>query len=529
MQCEVFSSRTAIAVATFAIMFACADDPLSRVQPRIEVDPASLDFGEGIIDRDNVLLLSITNAGEGLLEISSVDFVPNSGVFAARDVPATVRSFVDEQRLTVVFVPRTPRERYDGALIIRSNDPVEPNLEVPLTGVGGVREIDVTPTAVDFGVVNEGTAPRRAITIANVGKDALDVTRVTFTSTSVDLTLVPGTFAGGTIEAGSSTVVEVQYSPVDLGYDDALLTINSNDEDEPTVDVPIRGLANLAPRAIAWACNRAAGQVGCEGVPTFRDASAGIRRSIGFDGRESTDPEGGRIDSYRWQLIEKPDGAAGLFQSTEDRQDRRGATGDVQVDRVGRYEYRLIVKDERGLDSLDRPESHIVIRPKDLELRLTWDVGTDVDLHFVRPGGTVGDYGSGAIGTSTGSDCSSFNRAPNWRDLSSPFDDPSLDRDVVSGVGPEVVSIDAPESGRPYEVFAHYCDSRNVRVNVHATLRVLVRGEEIATIPDEAGFRLVPGDLWRGATVVWDDATETVTVTADAAPAVARPDICRSN
>lgn len=515
------------AVITFA--FGCSEDPLVRLQPKIEVDPESVDFGEGIVNADNFFMLTIRNAGEGLLEIDRVTFSPDSGVFGAQDVPEVVRPIVEDEVMLVVFRPRAPREMYEGTMTIHSNDPVRPELAVPLAGVGGVREIEVVPMRVDFGVVNEGTAPRRAIEIKNVGKDVLTISRVTFTSTSVDLRLVPDTWTGGTIAALTSTIVEVEYAPVDLGADRALVTISSDDEDEPTTEVEVVGYANLAPRAIAWACERTPGTAGCEGVPTFRDASAGVRRALNFDGRESTDPEGGRIDSYRWMLIEKPMGAAGLFQSSADLQDRRGATGDLQVDRVGRYEYRLIVRDERGLDSLDRPESHIVVRPKDLEVRLVWDVGTDVDLHLVRPGGAVGDYGSGQIGTSTGSDCSSFNRAPNWSDPMSPFDDPSLDRDVVSGEGPEIISLDAPEDTGAYEVFAHYCDSRNVGVNVHATLEVWVRGEVVATFPETAGQRLVPGDLWNGLTLTWDATTESVAVTEGTSAPTSRPGLCRSN
>jgi hypothetical protein len=521
--------RRAILIAVALNTFACSDDPLVRLQPKIVVEPNAVDFGDGIVNRDNFVELTITNGGEGVLEIDRVTFTPDSGVFGAQDVPEVVQPIVDEQTMLAVFHPRAPHEIYEGTMTIHSNDPVTPALEVPLDGVGGVREIEVLPMRVDFGVVNEGTAPVRAIEIKNVGKDILTITRVTFTSTSTDLALVAGTFTGGTIEALTSTIVEVRYSPVDLGSDSALVTISSDDEDEPTTEVEVVGTANLAPRAIAWACERTPGTPGCENAPTFRDASAGVRRALNFDGRESTDPEGGRIDSYRWELIEKPDGAAGLFQSSEDRQDRRGATGDLQVDRVGRYEYRLIVRDERGLDSLDRPESHIVVRPKDLEVRLVWDVGTDVDLHLVRPGGSVGDYGSGQVGTSTGSDCSSFNRSPNWNDPMSPFDDPSLDRDVVSGEGPEIISLDAPEAGGAYEVYAHYCDSRNVGVNVHATLEVLVRGEVIATYPTDAGQRLVPGDLWNGLTLTWDLASESVMVVENATAPTSRPQLCRSN
>ncbi len=64
-------------------------------------------------------------------------------------MPERVGAIVGEEMMPVVFVPRLSRESYAATLVITSNDPTHPELEVPLNGVGGVREIDVAPMMID--------------------------------------------------------------------------------------------------------------------------------------------------------------------------------------------------------------------------------------------------------------------------------------------------------------------------------------------------------------------------------------------
>jgi hypothetical protein len=523
----------AIAMMSMATsVIACSDDELTKVLPQIAVEPEMIDFGDGIVDQENAAVLLVKNQGSGNLEISGFDF-ENAGepVFSIRDAVMFVQP-TDEEEQKVIFVPRMAHAVYESTMIIHSNDPKNPALRVPLKGVGGVREIEVTPLSIDFGTVNEGTAPRRAITVANIGKDPLLVSSITFTSTSVDLLLAPNTFREGTLLPGTSTVVEMVYSPVDLGADFGTVVIASNDEDEPDVEVFVEGNANLAPRAIAWGCNKplTPGSAGCDGVEKVRSITAGFRRLIGIDGRDTYDPEGGAITRFRWEKVVAPPMSSAIFHSTDDINIRKRSTGDIEIVRVGLYDLRLIATDERGLDSLDREESHVLISPRDLELLLRWDLATDVDLHVVRPDGVLGDYGTGRVGTSTGSDCSAFNRYPNWADLSTSSDDPSLDKDDVTGRGPEIVSLDSPIDGGEYAVVAHYCDSRRVTIPVGVTIEVYVRGELIGSVPSASStYQLASGEAWEGARVIWheDGPTAEIIDQSNMLP-IAAPELCLS-
>ena len=59
----------------------------------------------------------------------------------------------------------------------------------------------------------------------------------------------------------------------------------------------------------------------------------------------------------------------------------------LEVDAPGTFDLRLTVRDERGLESLDTPESHVLITPKDLSVLLRteriflypWQRSTPID------------------------------------------------------------------------------------------------------------------------------------------------------
>lgn len=501
----------------------CGDETLQAVEPHLEVMPAALDFGEGCVNDDNLLDLTLENLGAGRLAVSAMEIRSGGEVFSVAFDGADILARKDLV-VPINFVPTAPKAEYAGVLVIISNDPQNPELEVPLAGVGGIREIEVVPIAVDFGVVNEGLAPVRTVEIRNVGGDPLVISALTWTSTSVDLAPLDPLTTPLSIAAKTSTVVRIEYRPVDLGADEGVLRIESNDEDEPIVDVPVKARANLAPRAVAWICRKDAGEAGCALDRRAKSISAGVSEPLGLEGRDSFDPEGGPL-TYQWQVTEMPGANPPLLFFDAEARAAGMTTGDVEIELVGRYLIRLLVTDDRGLSSFDTEESRVAIQPKDLAILLRWDLTTDADLHLVRPGGQPGDYGSGRVGTSTGSDCSAFNRSPNWGDPGSIVDNPSLERDVVTGRGPEVLSLDFPEDG-VYGAYVHYCDSRNVNTNIHAYIEVYVRGELRHREPVMDGRRLLPGDLWAAVDITWDSVSGDVTVGPGSDVVESRPELC---
>jgi hypothetical protein len=344
------------------------------------------------------------------------------------------------------------------------------------------------------------------------------VSEVIWTSTSADLVPAEDAFRGGVIPAKSAARFGVRYAPTDLGSDRATLVVFSDDPARPRWEVPVAARANLRPRVDAVGCRRpAATGAGCAPGAGRPVITAGAGQTVYLDATRAEDPEGGPL-GFSWSTPARPPQS---FTGAVPHPTVPGAA-DILVDRVGSYAVEVVARDARGVTSLP---ARVEIEPRDLEVRLDWDVATDVDLHLVRPGGEVGDYGSGVPGRSEGSDCSTFNRAPRWGDPADPYDDPRLDRDAVSTPGAELAGLDLPEAGE-YVVYAHHCDSRGVGVATAAQLEVRSRGRTVAELgPVELG----PGDLWAVAALRWRASDATLSVRPLAARVEHRPEVCRTS
>ncbi len=108
-------------------------------------------------------------------------------------------------------------------------------------------EIAVAPLSLDFGDILEGTSDAREITIENVGTADLAVTDVALAAgTSADFAITSEP-TSATLEPGGRLTVEVTYSPSDVGADSGAVVIQSDDADEPEVNVSLAGTGQGVP------------------------------------------------------------------------------------------------------------------------------------------------------------------------------------------------------------------------------------------------------------------------------------------
>lgn len=476
-------------MGSFVWGLGCGDDTVRAAQSRLE-GPDRVDFGLGIVGQTAWQNVSLKNLGQGTSQIFEVKVPPP---FVLGKAPETV----GPGQTSILELGYTPREEGamdQGTLELSEREGL--GLSIELIGSTGYPELSLTEAEIDFGVVDEGQTAFRTVELQNLGSGPLVLQDLVWSSASMDL--VPLTRSRPRIEGQSAFSLEFSYAPVDIGSDEGTMTVVSNDRVQSRLDIAVRGQANLRPIVQLGGCRADdAGPDGC-GAAAVSNLIGGIDEVILLEAT-ATDPEGQAL-SFRWTVRDRPEGsyAAVLFgRETEPE-------ASVLLDRSGRYRIEVVAFDERGLAS----EPAIVeVRPPDVRVSLRWNLPTDVDLHLVKPRGQVGDYGNGVAGRSRGTDCSPFNRSPAWG-LPGSDDDPRLEQDAVTTRGPESVRIDGLESGR-YEVYAHYCDSRNVRSVTDARLEVSLRGDLVATLGPQA---LTPGDLWKAAELVWNPDQETVTV-----------------
>ncbi len=133
---------------------------------------------------------------------------------------------------------------YLAAVVINSNDPVNPQVKLPKVSmhVTGIPRISVTPSPLVFDTCLVGATPQLDLNVSNVGTDQLNVTSIVssnpvFTPNPTSLSIAPF----------SSQIVTVTFAPVTAGSFSGQLDFTSNDPLTPTVSVPVSGVATEAP------------------------------------------------------------------------------------------------------------------------------------------------------------------------------------------------------------------------------------------------------------------------------------------
>jgi hypothetical protein len=177
----------------------------------------NLDFGSVSVGSTAQRILTISNAGNSTLNVSSIIYPSGfSGAWSGSIAPGSSRN------VTVTFSPTVPGS-YDGAVTV-SSDKTDGTNTISLSGQGN----EVTNTRIislsgnlDFGSVSVGSTAQRTLTISNTGNSTLNVSAIIY----------PNGFSGawsGTIAAGTSHDVTVTFQPTEVGrsYDGSITVLS---------------------------------------------------------------------------------------------------------------------------------------------------------------------------------------------------------------------------------------------------------------------------------------------------------------
>jgi len=211
--------------------------------PDISVSPPTLNFGELKVLKGEIATQTVTvqNVGEGDLQIADLNIIDDGlNVYTLSSISSTLIQPSATAQFTVTFAPLTDATN-NAAVVIDSNDPDEPAVEVPLQGDGIAPVIQVTPLDYDFGMMYIGCDDLQPVTVSNIGRDDLLVETFAFNTGSEDFSFSSAEedFNNGplpwTLEPGQDTDVYVTYAPIDDFSDNAYLFVNSNDPFTPEV------------------------------------------------------------------------------------------------------------------------------------------------------------------------------------------------------------------------------------------------------------------------------------------------------
>ena len=200
----------------------------------INVELTTIDFDTVLVGESSDKVLTISNTGNTTLLIDSI--YTSSGSFT---LPFTETSVETSLELTITFTP-SAYGIVEDTLVIKTNDPDEGHLEIPLIAFGYVPSPNIVleTTSIDFGTVMDGLTETIELHVANDGDAALSLSSV-YIEGSTNFT-IPN-FSASIAETDTG-LVDIQFSPDDETSFSGTLYIVSNDPDTDTLMVALSGI-----------------------------------------------------------------------------------------------------------------------------------------------------------------------------------------------------------------------------------------------------------------------------------------------
>ncbi len=213
-----------------------------QTPPYLYIDSPSIDFGNVKIGNTSVRTLTISNTGTQNLNISSVSISPNSEFYINDYCTGKSLSINATCNIEVVFSPTSAGNK-SATLTIKSNASNKPTLNIPVKGQGldpNVPNISVFPNSVNFGEVEIGKIETKEIYIRNTGEGSLLIYSVDLTGGSEFF--IREDCTDRNITPGSVCSIQITFSPNSEGNKTATITIHSNANNFPTLNIPVSGI-----------------------------------------------------------------------------------------------------------------------------------------------------------------------------------------------------------------------------------------------------------------------------------------------
>jgi len=323
----------------------------------------------------------------------------------------------------------------------------EPNDEDPA--------IEVIPESILFSEIPSGSTVTENVTIRSVGGITLNVLNIELNS-GFNFELINVGPVSLAPEEESNFIVKWTSEGVE---DSDSIVITSNDPVNSRVVVPINGTPEEEEITDTGETGTPISQpiAVCSVDPVEVEA---IHGTADWIGSSSYDPSGGTITAYDWSLISVPSGSPDSMPTGG--ANRRNFSPTI----VGEYIGQLIVTSSTGLTSEPCYATLTAIPGGNLWIEMFWqNSGDDMDLHLVKPGGSLASSGDCYYANCTSGTL-------DWGIAGDRRDNPILDLDDIPGTGPENINIDSPANGL-YTVYVHdypgsvYSGRNDVTVNVY--------------------------------------------------------------
>lgn len=468
-----------------------------------EVVPGQLNFG--VVDQPQMRDLTFTLRNRGVQPsdvcyFNALDLSPTSDdtfslplgalpsltLGPGQQVPITVRAMPLRPSPTVPAVVR-------GEVTFGVSTPGASQGTVQLVATLAPSCITISPSPLDFMDTElECGSPARTVSITNTCSTPLTLNSVSVTNaalapvgTGTCMTnggcpqfVISAAATAGTISPGAARTVQLRFRPYSLGAATGALSVTVTQNGQ-AITYPLALLGTGVPRT-AMGCGVSAM------CPAPITTGAGTTVTL-----LPTVMAPGPV-SCAWSVGSRPPTANGNFSAPA------SCTSTTYfADVVGTHTVNFTVAD--GLGSTATCSTPITVTPNgDLWIELTWSRNYDVDLHLIHP--NAGPWSSVSSWGSTQWACNYRNRNPTWGTAAQ---SPNLDRDDITGRGPENTRINAPQPGIDYTIGVHMFGSV-IGSPVVSTLKVYCGGQLMTT---QTRSMSTSKDMWVVGTVRFGAAT----------------------
>ncbi|HUU27214.1 MAG TPA: DUF1573 domain-containing protein, partial [archaeon] len=228
------------------------------VAPEITLSSTAISIGAVSVGSKNSGGFSIKNDGTAELFVSSI--ISNNVMFTVSHSSVTILPG-QNQNITVTFSPTNAGEKTATVTLV-CNDSDEKTLTVTVAAIGTAPEISLSNNSVNIGYVAIGSVGVGSFTIVNEGNEQLVVSSV-----SSDNAVFNPSPTAAAIAPNDSQAVMLSFAPSAFGEQSGTITILSNDSDEDSLSVSVRGIGGTI-------------EFSCGSDTVYRDSSVSVPISI---------------------------------------------------------------------------------------------------------------------------------------------------------------------------------------------------------------------------------------------------------
>jgi len=193
-------------------------------QPILEVDPAQVVFDGAPLGDVSLADVSLSNTGNALLHVQNLAMGPATEFTLVAGAPGDIAPG-SSSAIQLAFQPVTSGTRASSLLVV-SDDPLRPQVEVPLQGDGLVPMLEVEPASVEILDIPLSCTHDETVTLRSVGTmdltlSGLTVTGEGFTVSDLGLSAV--------LAPGEETEVTVTFAPTGVDRVEGGIWVASDD------------------------------------------------------------------------------------------------------------------------------------------------------------------------------------------------------------------------------------------------------------------------------------------------------------